>query len=219
MMRWLVSVLLLMSLGSGKIHAQSELLKLTGHINLITEKIGNRSLMLYRDPSNREMMLSLRALILEMEKEFRLLARLAKDKELKEMLDFLVYSKDEIKERLQKPLDKDSTKEILDLVRSMLEGGEAVRRDHLKQSGDLEKNLLDPDLALEKLTGYYLCTNLSFEPLISPKEALSKLERIRTHFDIDPTWKSYTTIYHKNSIFVPNIAMVLTDALEKRDEK
>ncbi len=213
MMKWLVSVFLLISLGAGSLQAQSELLKLTAHINLISGKIGNRALMLYREPSNKETMLSLRTLILEMEKEFRLLARLAHDKELKEMLDFLVYSKDEIKDRLQKPLNKESTKEILDLVRSMLEGGEAVRRDHS------QNNLFDPDLALEKLTCYYLCTNLSFEPLIRKEEAASKLESVQRHFGEDITWKSYATIYHKSAIFVPNIAIILTDALEKRDEK
>jgi hypothetical protein len=193
-----VSLLLLPLFGK----ESNSTVKLVNDIALTSQKIANNYLMIYGQKDSFGAQRRVFELILSLEDDYRSLAKYVKSQQQKQMLEYLSYNKDEIKEILKKEPNKDNANEIQDISKTLLEGCRSFLSD---------KEYLNSSVGLEMLNNSYIAKALKLESDIETSSLENNLSKV---FENKRSWRSYKELYEKRALFVPNLLMILSEALE-----
>lgn len=177
-------------------------LKLVNDIALTSQKIANNYLMIYGQKDSFGAQRRVFELILSLEDDYRSLAKDVKSQQQKQMLEYLSYNKDEIKQILKKEPNKENADEIQDISKTLLEGCRSYLggEEHLSSS-----------VGLEMLNNSYIARSLKLESDIDVTNIENNLSK---EFQNKRSWRSYKELYEKRDLFVPNLLMILSEDLE-----
>ncbi len=123
----------------------------------------------------------------------------------KNILNFIAYSKDEIKELLERKDNKESQIKILDISDSLYEGIKSI--DTKADSNKTE---------FYKLLKLYLALNLDYLDTKETKAlVLDKVKRLDKSFGDSGSWHTLKSLITQNQSDIPTIIYLLSNALEK----
>ncbi|WP_295419710.1 hypothetical protein [Sulfurovum sp.] len=204
-------------------------------IRYLSQKIVKDYLFLYSNPKKREVKSELHASLEKLSDDLRVIVMTTKDSDTKDILEFLAYSKDQIKELFDQKADKENAALMLDYSETLLEGADSIARAHLYTFSDEEKMLMvtkEIEYLLERITKYYMAFNVGFETHTNKKqmeEAIGKLEenmeKINAYSypyemqkeqeNINRFWKTNKHFFQKTeTLFIPNLLLASIDYLE-----
>jgi hypothetical protein len=184
---------------------------ITQDIACISQKIANDYLHMYYDKENKILKLKLKNSIDELEKNFRELAKDSDDLNTKNILDFLSYSKDEMKNMIDLDISKENVSQMLDYSKTLLEGTESVLKSHDYNISKNKKSKLE----LLKLSTLYMKLNLKFDATDCNKMIEQKIQTIDQELKNNPSWDTYKKLIQTKGVFIPNIISILTQNLEE----
>ncbi len=182
-------------------------IEVTEDIKYLSQKIANDYLHLYHDPEKRDVKAQLQTSIKKLEDNFRFIAKNTNNLDTKNILDFLSYNKDQMKEILTYDISKDNASSMLDLSATLLEGANSIlsqrAQNHHKQK-----------FHLMKISKLYMAINLNFDAE-NNRNILKQELVLFKHLGANYSWRAFKSVLEgKQSCFVPNIVSILVKDLE-----
>jgi len=183
--------------------AKQDIVKKTEDIKYLSQKIANDYLSLYHEPKNKNYKAKLQEAIKQLEDDFRFIARNSNNLETKNILDFLSYTKDQIKESITQDISKESVLDMLDYSDALLEGATfALKKE--------DKNI---KLHLMKISKLYLAINLNFDTNNNKEILKQEIKLLDNSLKINASWVAYKALI-KKPCFIPNITAILENDIE-----
>ncbi len=179
--------------------------ELAKKIVFLTQTITNDYLYYYYDNRDDIALNRMKNAIKEFENDLVNLAKEFDDKESKNMLEFLSYSKNQIKEILHKKVSRDNALQMLDHNSAIFEGIYSI----LKVDEDSRLDLM-------KISTLYMKSNLHLENRQKTESLMKKeIQKLDKKLLENKTWDLYKKMVDKDDLFLPNINLVLIEAMEK----
>jgi hypothetical protein len=213
-----------------------KIIEATENIRYLGQKISKDYLYLYHSPKKIELKEELNKDIEMLELSIHDISMSTINIDSKNILDFLTYNKNEIKELLNKEVNKETSILILDYSESFLEGANSIASVHMYAFSDEEKMLMamkELEYLLERVSKYYIASNLNldkvnnFEHMIN---AILKIDKIieevnsyeypadleKESKEINMIWKTHREfLYKSEKLFLPNLLESSMKNLEK----
>jgi len=196
-------IFFLVTTSSAKTIEKKDITEKIKDIKYISQKIATDYLSLYHQPKNKSYKVKLEKSIEQLEDNFRFIARNNRDLDTKNILDFLSYTKDQMKDNITHKISKENVSSMLDYSNQLLEGATfTIKKDN--------KNL---KLHLLKISKLYLATNLNFD-IDNNKEILSQeIAILDNSLKTNTSWITYKKLL-KKPCFIPTIMAILQHDIE-----
>ena len=216
------------------------ILESTENIRYLGQKISKDYLYLYHNPKKIELKEVLGKDIKLLELSIRDIGMSTINVDSKNILDFLIYNKNEIKELLTKSVNKERSILILDYSESFLEGANSIASMHTYAFSDEEKMLMsmkELEYLLERVSKYYIASNLNLDKINNFEhmdKAILKIdtiikeinlykypvELIKEIKEMNSIWKTHREfLYKSEKLFLPNLLEASSKNLEKIVQK
>ncbi len=205
-------------------------------IRYLSQKMVKDYLFLYNTPQKREVKNVLYSSLVKLSDDLRVIVMTTKDSDTKDILEFLAYSKDQIKEIFDQKADKEKAALMLDYSETLLEGADSIAVAHNYDFSQEEKMLMvtkEIEYLLERITKYYMAFNVGFnthtnkmqmeEAIENLEENLEKInlysypyEMQKEQENLSRFWKTNKEFFQKTeTLFIPNLLLASIDHLEK----
>lgn len=210
------------------------------NIRFFGQKIAKDYLYLYQNPKRLELKERLTEDINSIEKFIIDIATITNSKDSQNILDFLAYNKDEIKELLQKKVSREHGILMIDYGESFLEGANSIEKTH-KYKFSLEEEMLmslkDVKYLLERTSKYYIAFVLDIDKnsnFSNMEQAITNIESILQDVNsykyptellvdienVNSIWKRHKEfLYKSKKLPVPNLLLSSTTTLENSVDK
>jgi len=213
-----------------------QIIEATENIRYLGQKISKDYLYLYNNPKKIELKEELDKDIEMLELSISDISMSTINIDSKNILDFLTYNKNEIKELLTQDINKETSILILDYSESFLEGANSIASVHTYAFSDDEKMLMSMkefEYLLERVSKYYVASNLNldkvnnFEHMVN---AILKIDKIlkdvnlykypseldKESKEMNLIWKAHREfLYKSEKLFLPNLLEASAKNLEK----
>jgi hypothetical protein len=237
----IVSIIVLLSLSSfASSRSDVQIIEATEKIRYWGQKISKEYLYLYYNPKKIALKEGLLNDIEMLERSIKNIAMSTKSIDSKNILDFLTYNKNEIRELLDQQVDREKSILMLDYSESFLEGANSIASLHKYEFSDEEKMLMlmkEFEYLLERVSKYYIASHLNldtFNNLELMTRAISKVELIvadinsynyphnleNIRIKMNEAWKTHKDfLYKSKKLFLPNLLQASTKNIEVIIEK
>jgi len=210
-------------------------LEATEKLRFLSQKIVTMYLFMFKSPQPQEVRTELKALLVELGNNLDTIAATTKDKDTKDILEFLAYSKDQIAQILTKSLNSENAALMLDYSETLLEGADSIAAAHTYRFTEEEKMLMaakQMEYLLERMMKYYMALHTGFDNCTNRKQMheavtlfdtqLRKIKRYHYAGKFKDTkervlegWQVNDGFLKKsNTLFIPKLMMLSTDYLE-----
>jgi len=231
---FMIMVLTLSSFSSSRSDVQ--IIEATENIRYLGQKISKDYLYLYHNPKKLELKEVLEKDIKMLELSIRDIGMSTINIDSKNILDFLTYNKNEIKELLTKSVNKETGILILDYSESFLEGANSISSAHVYEFSDEEKMLMlmkKMEYLLERVSKYYIASNLNLDKVNNFEhmdKAILKIDVILKEVNLytypvkmseeiklmNSIWKTHREfLYKSEKLFLPTLLESSSKNLEK----
>ena len=211
------------------------IIEATENIRYLGQKISKDYLYFYHNPEKIELKEELDKDIEMLELSIHDIGMSTINTDSKNILDFLTYNKNEIKELLASKVNKETSILILDYSESFLEGANSIASVHIYAFSDEEKMLMlmkELEYLLERVSKYYIASHLNLDTLNNFElmtRAISKVEVIvkdinsynypenlaDTRIKMNGAWKTHKEfLYKSQKLFLPNLLQSSTKNIE-----
>lgn len=205
------------------------------NIRYLSQKLAKEYLFLYKYPDKVEIKGKLDKLLLKLNDDFRIIATTTKDSDTKDILEFLAYSKDQIKQIFNEKPDTEKAALMLDYSETLLEGADSIASTHKYDFSEEEKMLMitkKMEYLLERITKYYMAINVGFVSSTnkeSMQESIEKFEKnikiinvykypskqIREQVKMNISWEANQIFFAKSKeLFIPKLMFTSINYLE-----
>jgi len=217
-----------------------KILEATESIRYLGQKISKEYLYYYHNPQKNNLKEEILMDIEMLEWSIKDISMSTKNIDSKNMLDFLSYNKNEIKELLKQPVNKDRSILMLDYSESFLEGANSISSMHQYEFSNEEKMLIsinELEYLLERVSKYYIASNLNIDRINNLEHMMQAIQKIEIIFKninlytypdaleeerarINSIWKTHKEfLYKSEKIFLPNLLEASSNHLKKIIEK
>ena len=209
-------------------------------IRLLGQKIAKNYLYYYKNSKKLELKEAISIDIKTLEEAILEISMTTKNFDSKNILDFLSYNKDEIKELLLEKVSREKSILMLDYGESFLEGSNSIANAHAYSFSDEEKMLMSikkMEYLLERTSKYYVATSLNLDKnnnFNSMKQSIDDIEKILSKINVyaypdellaeidnlNSIWAKHKDfLYKSNELSVPNLLLtsekLLKDSINK----
>ena len=135
------------------------------NIRYLSQKMVKEYLFFYYNPRKMEVRSGLEKALDSLSDDFRIIATTTKDIDTKNVLDFLMYSKNEIEQIFNEKPDQDKCSMMLGYSETILEGADSIASAHKYDFSKEEKMLMvtkKMEYLLERITKYYMAFGVGF---------------------------------------------------------
>jgi hypothetical protein len=156
-------------------------LEATEGIRYLSQEITKSYLYLYANPKKREVAQQIRQQLNELVEDIRIISISTNDEDTRTVLEFLVYSKDQIEELVKEKPDKEKAALMLDYSETLLEGANSIARAHSYTFSESEKMLMKGkriEYLLERAAKYYLALGIGLGSEINRKQMRQSVEAL-----------------------------------------
>ncbi len=213
-----------------------KIIEASENIRLLGQKIAKDYLYYYKNPKKLNLKEDLEDDIEMLEESIIEIEMITKHKDSKNILDFLSYNKDEIKELLKEEVSKEKSILMLDYGESFLEGANSIAKEHSYAFSSEEKMLMSikkMEYLLERTMKYYVATTLNIDKknnFNSMKQSIVDLEKILAIINsyaypkilveevdkMNDVWQKHRNfLYKSNELSVPNLLLSSEIILKK----
>jgi len=213
------------------------ILEATENLRFLSQKIVKEYLFMFKAPYRQKVKNELKGLLVELSSNLDTIAATTKDKDTKDILEFLAYSKDQIAHILTESLDSEKAALMLDYSETILEGADSIAAAHMYQFTQEEKMLMvtkQMEYLLERMMKYYMALHTGFNNTTNHEqmqEAISafnsRLQKIKAYHYTDElvsvkqnviqAWKVNDGFFKKSeALFIPKLMILSTDYLESQ---
>ena len=183
------------------------------NIKYLSQKIANDYLYLYQDSKKTELKEKLNNSIKELENNFRFIAKNTTNSDTKNILDFLSYSKDQMKETIADDISKENATSMLEFSNTLLEGAQSMLDGQ-------NPNKFNTKFHLMMISKLYMAINLDFEKIDNKNEIKKEIALFNSNTTSNSSWLAFKDIIeNKQKIFIPNIASLLIKDLENNENR
>ncbi len=203
-----------------------KIIEATENIRYLGQKLSKDYLYLYSNPKRIELKEELNKDIEKLELFIHDIAMSTTNIDSKNILDFLTYNIEEIKELLSKNITKERSILILDYSESFLEGANSIASMHTYPFSKEEKMLMlmkEMDYLIERVSKYYLASKLNldksnnFDHMV---KAILRVDKIikevnmyrypsklkQESREMSTIWKTHREfLYKSDKLFLPNL--------------
>ncbi len=193
-----------------------QIVKSVKNINYLSQKIAKDYLYLCYNPKKLEIKTQLYENIKKLEENFRLAAKSTDNDDTKNVLDFLSYSKDQIKDSLNEDISIKRATQVLDYSEALSEGTKSILNTYNYN------NISDKDIRvnLAKILKLYIASHININPTISREQLKTQIQIVdtklnRVYKSSDQSWTSIKKLLNANKeYFVPDILFILINNME-----
>jgi hypothetical protein len=206
------------------------------NIRYLSQKIAKNYLHLYSRPKRVDIKRDLNRLVEELGKNFTVIASSTRDDSTKDLLKYLEYNQENIRNLLKKDISKEGSVQILDYSEILLEGAESIVHEHqypFNAEETMLMNIKRYEYLVERLGKFYMASSLgplsqsNRAKMMESRQALEKgLETIYAYRYPDDLerqkkalkmfWNSSTQVLtHAYDMFVPNLVNITGDYFEQ----
>ncbi len=184
-------------------------------IELLNQKITSEYLYIYHNPNRVDINSNIRESIDTIEKDLRLIAKNTDSLDIKNILDFLSYNKDKLKNILDQNISDENLISILDISETLSEGIRSILDTYNYQS--LDK--IETQIHLMKIFKLYLMANLGINQTTNQNELKKEIEIVEETNKNSRSWSSIKVILEsQKEYFAPNILYILIKDIQKSEE-
>jgi len=157
-------------------------LEATENIRYLSQEITKSYLYLYANPKKKEMKAEIQRMLNELVESIRTISISTSDEDTRNVLEFLIYSKDQIEELVKEKPDKEKAALMLDYSETLLEGANSIAKAHKYAFSESEKMLMKSkriEYLLERSAKYYMALGIGLGSEINRRqmtEAIKMLE-------------------------------------------
>ncbi len=214
-MKFVVAVLLIFI--SLLLHAQSQTsVKAAEDLKYLSEQFANDYLFLLYNPKHFKYIPKLQYTVKQMEDNLRIIAKNTHNEDIHSVLDYLSYTKDELKDLLDDDIDKENAEKVLDNADALVEGVDSILQS-------LHENLSHAELRyhIAQLSRLYMAIHLKIDPAENTKKLYHTLHIVdkmmqNINNNIYTTWHTYKTLFNPIPLyFVPHIVTIATEDLQE----
>jgi len=235
-----LAVILLIALGSfwevsAATRTDVNVLEATENIRYLSQEITKNYLYLYANPHKREISEQIHQELAKLVENIRTISLSTSDEDTRNILEFLIYSKDQIEELVRQKPDKEKAALMLDYSETLLEGANSIAQAHSYDFTESEKMLMKGkkmEYLLVRSAKYYMALGVGLGSEINRrqmKDSISKLEQSITEFEqhnYPPEMKKSQTLLRKSwettkgllnrqeSLFVSNLVVLAAREME-----
>jgi len=205
------------------------------NIRYVSQEMAKEYLFLLKYPQRRDVKVRLKRILNTLSEDLRVIATTTKDRDTKDILEFLAYSKEQIEEIFQGEATKEKAALMLDYAETLLEGADSIGRAHMYDFSQEEKMLMLTkriEYLLERVTKYYFSLHVGFNSTTNKEQmqvTMKKLEESFTKMGAYPYPESVKPIYEKmyfswtknkffldkyETLFIPKLQLMSTSYLE-----
>jgi len=238
MKRLIFSIIFLLLVGIESLNASTRadvnILEATEHIRYLSQELVAKYLYFYANPQKKSIEDELQNDLEKLVSDIRVIAITTNNQDTKDMLEFLIYSKDEIEKLMSGKPDKDKALQMMDYSETLLEGANNIASQYKYVYSDSDKMFLTSKniiFYLERVLKYYMANGSGLSSKLNREQmesAISKLEDelkkikeyngypkslLKSRNRLEKYWNINKKLIDKekiNKIFVSNI-MLLTD--------
>lgn len=234
---YVLSAIILLTFSSfSSSRSDVEILEATENIRFLGQKISKDYLYLYENPKKIELKEALDKDIKMLEHSIHDIGMSTIDIDCKNILDFLIYNKNEIKELLTERVNKERCILILDYSESFLEGANSIASVHSYTFSHEEKMLMsmkELEYLLERVSKYYIASNLHLDKSNNfnhMEKAILQIDSILKEVNLykypmrlekevqemNVIWQRHREfLYKPEKLFLPNLLKSSSKNLEK----
>jgi len=205
-------------------------------IRYLSQKIAKDYLYLYSRPQRTDLKSDLRNMVDELGHSFNVIADSTRDNATKDLLQYLNYNKENIKDLLAKNVTKEGSQKMLDYSEILLEGADSISREHryaFNREEEMLMNIKKDQYLVQRLGKFYMASRLGAlsqtnrrkmkESENALKEGLSIIqdypyppELVQQKKDLNLFWKSsHHFLSHAYDMFIPNLVTTTSDYFEE----
>jgi len=156
-------------------------LEATESIRFLSQEITKNYLYLFANPQKEEIKKRIHEGLSELVENIRTISISTSDEDTRNVLEFLIYSKDQIEELIKEAPDKEKAALMLDYSETLLEGANSIARAHNYQFTESEKMLMKGkriEYLLERSAKYYMALGVGLGTEINRKQMLRAIEML-----------------------------------------
>jgi uncharacterized protein YsxB (DUF464 family) len=206
------------------------------HIRYLSQKIARDYLYLYSRPQRNSLRTQLHTMIEELKTHFATIDASTQDNDTKDLLKYLEYNTQSMRELLTENITKEQARQMLDYSEILLEGADSIAREHrypFNAEETMLMNIKKYEYLIERLGKFYMASQLgalsqsnrkkmkqSIEALTQGLETIrayrypETLEKQKRHLDL--FWKADRHFLRRAyDMFVPTIVVTTNDAFER----
>ena len=221
-------LLLLITTGLASTRGDVKVIEASESIKLVGQIIAKDYLYYYKNPKNSDLKKKLYMDLKILNNAILEISTLTKNSNSKNILDFLSYNKDEIKELLVKDVNREKSILMLDYGESFLEGANSIASEHAYEFSSEEKMLIlvkNMEYLLERISKYYVATSLNIDKnnnFINMKKSIVELDTIFKNINknsypdelsteiknMNIVWAKHKKfLYKSNELTIPNLLL------------
>jgi hypothetical protein len=197
--------------------ADAKISKSMINIKYLSQKIAKNYLYLYYVPNKSSLKIELKNDIKLLENDFRFVAKSTNSSDTKDILNFLSYTKDQIKDLLKDSITFDNSVLMLDHSEAIYEGAESVlstmQRDSKKQ---------EIKVYVMRVLKTYMAVNTGKNAPINKEQLLQEVSFVESKLtnvlNTNGSWKAFKNLIDSKNGYIPSVASVLIKDIENRVE-
>ncbi|WP_292656125.1 hypothetical protein [Nitratifractor sp.] len=166
---------------SAETRTNVHIIEATENIRFLSQEIAKDYLYYYANPRKREISRTIRADLQALVKNIRTIAVYTESEETKNMLEFLVYSKNQIDTIIAEKPSKEKAALMLDYSETLLEGANSIGKEYAYNYSENEKMLIKSkqvEFLVERSAKYYLALGAGLDNEINRRQMLQAVKEL-----------------------------------------
>lgn len=205
-----------------------KIIEASENIRYLSQKMVKEYLFLYHNPQKTEVQSGLEIALDKISDDFRIIATTTKDIDTKNVLDFLMYSKNEIELMFNEKPDQHKSSMMLEYSETILEGADSIASAHMYDFSEEEKMLMvtkKMEYLLERMTKYYMAFGVGFNTASNKEIMEDTIEKFEENLEkinlydypdelenvqakINEFWESNRIFFEKSDkLFIPHLML------------
>lgn len=183
----LLLFLALMSILSATTRRDINIIQSSENIRYLSQELVTTYLLFYKYPQAIDIVSKSDNLFQKLDNNLKTIAMISKNKDIKDILEFLAYSRDQIDEIIKEPISKENVSLVLDYGETFIEGANSIRNKYQYKLAKEEEMLVlskKTGFYINRATKYYIADNIGFDSDTNQKNMTKTLANIEKSMKI-----------------------------------
>ncbi len=158
-----------------------KIIEASENIRFLSQKIVKDYLLYYINQDKTELKRELLKATEGLGNSLRTIATTTSNRDTKDIIEFLAYSKDQIDDTLKSDADDEKAALMLDYSETLLEGADSIAKTHAYAFSKEEEMLMvtkKVEYLLERTTKYYIALNAGFDTVTNKEQMLDSIANL-----------------------------------------
>ena len=177
---WLLAVGMLLPL-SAATRTDVNIIEATEDIRFLSQEITKNYFYLYANPRKTDIAREIRKELDRLVKSIRTISISTDSEDTKNILEFLIYSKNQIEELIKAKPDKEKAALMLDYSETLLEGANSIAHEYTYQFTESEKMLIKSkqiEFLVERSAKYYMALEIGLNDEVNRRQMMQAMEEL-----------------------------------------